>query len=132
MAFSLIQTVRILAFSTAIFGLSLSLAAEQQTDDATNATVRIEIRIENRKLVGDQVIRLTQGQRVEIVWITDEAVELHMHGYDIRVEISPDGPATMTFTAHATGRFPVTSHGFGDEHGHGHDTLAYIEIHPIK
>ena len=132
MAFPLIQTARTLAISTAIFGLSLSLAAEQQTDDATNVTVRIEIRIENRKLVGDQVIRLTQGQRVEIVWITDEAVELHMHGYDIRVEISPDGPATMTFTAHATGRFPVTSHGFGDEHGHGHDTLAYIEIHPIK
>lgn len=132
MAFPLIQTARTLAISTAIFGLSLSLAAEQQTDDATNATVRIEIRIENRKLVGDQVIRLTQGQRVEIVWITDEAVELHMHGYDIRVEISPDGPATMTFTAHATGRFPVTSHGFGDEHGHGHVTLAYIEIHPIK
>lgn len=132
MAFPLIQTARTLAISTAIFGLSLSLAAQQQTDDATNATVRIEIRIENRKLVGDQVIRLTQGQRVEIVWITDEAVELHMHGYDIRVEISPDGPATMTFTAHATGRFPVTSHGFGDEHGHGHVTLAYIEIHPIK
>ena len=132
MAFPLIQTARTLAISTAIFGLSPSLAAEQQTDDATNATVRIEIRIENRKLVGDQVIRLTQGQRVEIVWITDEAVELHMHGYDIRVEISPDGPATMTFTAHATGRFPVTSHGFGDEHGHGHVTLAYIEIHPIK
>ncbi|MCH8136808.1 MAG: hypothetical protein IIB77_12575 [Proteobacteria bacterium] len=132
MAFPLIQTARTLAISTAIFGLSLSLAAEQQTDDATNVTVRIEIRIENRKLVGDQVIRLTQGQRVEIVWITDEAVELHMHGYDIRVEISPDGPATMTFTAHATGRFPVTSHGFGDEHGHGHVTLAYIEIHPIK
>ena len=132
MAFPLIQTARTLAISTAIFGLSLSLAAQQQTVDATNATVRIEIRIENRKLVGDQVIRLTQGQRVEIVWITDEAVELHMHGYDIRVEISPDGPATMTFTAHATGRFPVTSHGFGDEHGHGHVTLAYIEIHPIK
>ncbi|MCH8214281.1 MAG: hypothetical protein IIC54_09470 [Proteobacteria bacterium] len=132
MAFPLIQTARTLAISTAIFGLSLSLAAEQQTDDATNATVRIEIRIENRKLVGDQVIRLTQGQRVEIVWITDEAVELHMHGYDIRVEISPDGPATMTFTAHATGRFPVTSHGFGDENGHGHVTLAYIEINPIK
>ena len=130
MAFPLIQTVRTLVFSTAIFGLSLNLAAQQQTDDATNETVRIEIRIENRKLVGDRVIRLTQGQRVEIVWITDEAAELHMHGYDIRIEISPDGPAEMAFTAHATGRFPVTSHGFGDERGHGHDTLAYIEVHP--
>ena len=126
----LAQTARILAFSTAIFGLSLGLAAQQQADNTANTAVRIEIRIENRKVVGDQVIRLTQGQRVEIVWITDEAAELHMHGYDIRVEISPDAPAEMSFTAHATGRFAVTSHGFGSEHGHGHETLAYIEIHP--
>lgn len=126
----LAHTVRIFAFSTIFFGMSLSLAAQQQTDNTANETVRVEIRIENRKVVGDQVIRLTQGQRVEIVWITDEAAELHMHGYDIRVEISPNAPAEMSFTAHATGRFAVTSHGFGGEHGHGHETLAYIEIHP--
>jgi hypothetical protein len=130
MASPLAQTLRILAFVTVLSGLSLSLAAEQQTDNAANTAVRVEIRIENRKVVGDQVIRLTQGQRVEIVWITDEVAELHMHGYDIRVEISPNAPAEMSFTAHATGRFAVTSHGFGGEHGHGHETLAYIEIHP--
>jgi hypothetical protein len=24
----------------------------------------------------------------------------------------------------------VTSHGFGGQHGHGHDTLVYIEVYP--
>ena len=130
MATPLAQTVRILAFIAVTTGLIPSLAAEQQTDNPSDTAVRIEIRIENRHVVGDNVIRLVQDQRVEIVWITDEAAELHMHGYDIRVDISPDAPADMSFTARATGRFAVTSHGFGGEHGHGHETLAYIEIHP--
>jgi hypothetical protein len=123
-------SVRIFAIAALLFGSSLNLAAPQPAEDTANTPARIEVRIENREVIGDQVIRLIQGQLVEIVWITDETAELHMHGYDIRVEISPDAPAEMTFTAHATGRFAVTSHGFGGEHGHGHETLIYIEIHP--
>jgi hypothetical protein len=124
------ETVRILAFVTVMFGSGLSLAASQQPEDSTDAEARIEVRIENRKVVGDQIIRVTQGQLVEMIWTTDEAAELHIHGYDIRFEISPDTPAEVSFTAHATGRFAVTSHGFGGQHGHGHDTLVYIEVYP--
>jgi len=125
-----VETARIFAFVIAIFGSGLSLAAPQQTENATNAEAKIEVRIENRKVVGDHVIRLTQGQLVEMVWTTDAAEELHIHGYDIRFEISPDAPAEVSFTAHATGRFAVTSHGFGDPHRHGHETLVYIEVYP--
>ncbi len=124
------ETVRILAFVTVIFGSGLSLADSQQPEGSTDAEARIEVRIENRKVVGDQIIRVTQGQLVEMIWTTDEAAELHIHGYDIRFEISPDTPAEVSFTAHATGRFAVTSHGFGGQHGHGHDTLVYIEVYP--
>ena len=124
------ETVRILAFATGIVGSSLSSAAPQQTEHATDAEARIEVRIENRKVVGAHIIRVTQGQLVEMLWTTDEAAELHIHGYDIRFEISPDAPAEVSFTAHATGRFAVTSHGFGGQHGHGHDTLVYIEVYP--
>lgn len=90
----------------------------------------IEIQIERRAVVGDSVIRLTQDQEAALRWTTDEAAELHIHGYDIRFDISPDEPADVEFTAHATGRYAVTSHGFGDEHGHGHETLVYIEVYP--
>lgn len=124
------ETVRILAFVTVIFGSGLSLADSQQPEDSTDAEARIEVRVENRKVVGDNIIRVTQGQLVEMIWTTDEAAELHIHGYDIRFEISPDTPAEVSFTAHATGRFAVTSHGFGGQHGHGHDTLVYIEVYP--
>ncbi len=124
------ETARIFAFVSIIFGSSLSPAAPQQTEHAADAEARIEVRIENRKVIGAHVIRVTQGQLVEMVWTTDEAAELHIHGYDIRFEISPDTPAEVSFTAHATGRFAVTSHGFGGQHGHGHDTLVYIEVYP--
>ncbi|MGH8496562.1 MAG: hypothetical protein ACREVN_10560 [Gammaproteobacteria bacterium] len=90
---------------------------------------RIEIAIEQRAVADDaRVVRVTQGDRLELVWTTDETVQLHLHGYDIELEVTPDVPAVMSLTAHATGRFPVTSHGFGG--GHGHDTLLYLEVYP--
>lgn len=110
-----------------VLGSSLSLADEQ---DASADAVRIDVQIEHRKVVGDPVIRLTEEQEIRIVWTTDEAAELHIHGYDIRIDISPDAPAEISFTAYATGRFAVTSHGFGGDHGHGHETLLYIEVYP--
>ncbi len=116
-----------LLLALVILGSSLSLADEK---DASADVVKIDVQIEHRKVVGDPVIRLTEEQEVRIVWTTDEAAELHIHGYDIRIDISPDAPAETSFTAHATGRFAVTSHGFGGDHGHGHETLLYIEVYP--
>lgn len=116
-----------LLLALVILGSSLSLADEQV---ASADAVRIDVQIEHRKVVGDPVIRLTEEQEVRIVWTTDEAAELHIHGYDIRIDISPDAPAEISFTAYATGRFAVTSHGFGGDQGHGHETLLYIEVYP--
>lgn len=121
---------RSLAIAGLFFGSSLNLAAAEQGISSGHEAQRIEIRIENRQVVGEKVIRLTHEQPVELRWITDEAAELHIHGYDIRFEISPNAPADVNFTAHATGRYAVTSHGFGDEHGHGHETLVYLEVYP--
>jgi hypothetical protein len=92
---------------------------------------RIELFIFERKVqLDNKTIRLTEGDSVELVWNSDEAGELHLHGYDISFKVSPDAPAIVAFEARATGRFPVTSHGFGGEVGHGHDALLYIEVYP--
>ena len=127
MTLPLTETAGKLLLALVVLGSSLSHADEQVSSaDAVN----IDVQIEHRKVVGEQVIRLIQEQQVRIVWTTDEAAELHIHGYDIRIDISPDAPAETSFTAHATGRFAVTSHGFGSDHGHGHETLLYIEVYP--
>ena len=88
----------------------------------------ISAEIKKRKIVGARTIRVKQGDQVQLNWKTDEKAVLHLHGYDIETNVARGKPASMKFTAKATGRFPVTSHGFGD--GHGHSALIYIEVLP--
>ena len=90
----------------------------------------IDVRIENRKVVAPRAaIRTTEGDVIELRWTSDEAVELHVHGYNLKLHVRPDAPAAMVIEAYATGRFPITSHGWGDG-GHGHDALTYLEVYP--
>ena len=90
----------------------------------------LEVRIENRQVVEPrEAIRVTQGDVIELRWTSDEAVELHLHGYDIEFDVEPGEPASMVIQANATGRFPITSHGWGDG-GHGHDALIFLEVYP--
>jgi FtsP/CotA-like multicopper oxidase with cupredoxin domain len=72
-----------------------------------------------------RTVRVKEGDRVELLWTTDEAVELHLHGYEIRLDVTPGRPGTMSFEAHAAGRFPVGVHGSG-----GHGNIFYLEVHP--
>ena len=90
--------------------------------------------IKQRSLSGDHAyVRVKQGDKVRLLWTSDELVLLHIHGYDIIVSLTPEVPSEVTFKAHATGRFPVTSHGFGapDPTHHAHEiTLLYVEVYP--
>jgi len=124
------KTAQLLACMALICGFGLSLAEPQEEEAEAEPDVRIEIRIVNREVVGDQLIRVTQGQIVEMTWTTDEKTQVHIHGYEIHIPTSPDTPAKVTFEAHATGRFPVTSHGYGDEYGLMHQMLLYFEVYP--
>ena len=97
----------------------------------------IEVRVENRKVVApEEAIRITQGDVIELRWSSDEAVELHLHGYDVELHVGPDAPATMAIEAFAAGRFPITSHGWsgggdsGGDSGGDHDALTYLEVYP--
>ena len=90
----------------------------------------IEVKIEKRKVVTPKrAIRITEGETVELRWSSDEVVHLHLHGYDKELTVRPGEKASMPITGHATGRFPVTSHGWG-QGGHGHHALTYLEVHP--
>lgn len=96
---------------------------------------RFELKIIERKLQQEKnIIQVIQGEKLELIWTTDEKAKLHIHGYNIEFEISPEAPKTISFKANATGRFAITSHSFG--HGHGsesspsHKALLYIEVYP--
>jgi len=76
--------------------------------------------------VGDTV-KVQQGDDLELRWSSDKPMELHLHGYDIEVKVSPQAPAVMSFKANIPGRFPVEPHG--QRPGH-HRPVLYLEVHP--
>lgn len=127
------QVYRVCAFSMMMCFPLVSLCEETETSE--KSPHQINLHIKNRHITGGATkITVTQGQWIALHWVTDEAVSLHLHGYDIEHKVSPGNPAVMQFKAHATGRFPITSHGFGDnKEGHGkghHAALLYLEVYP--
>jgi len=96
---------------------------------AGTRTVDIEVR--NGKVVGKNSVRVTRGDTVELRWMSDKPLELHLHGYDVTVHVVPGTPADMKLRAHATGRFPVEIHGEKKSSGgHSHKPLYYLEVYP--
>lgn len=99
--------------------------AKKHVEGAMN---RFEMAIADGK-ISDNTVRVKQGDVVELVWKGDARVGLHLHGYDIEAEIVPGSRAVMRFVASVAERFPVALHGQGGR-GHGHQALAYVEVHP--
>jgi hypothetical protein len=95
--------------------------------------VVFDLRIEGGRVApGMRLIRVKQGDRVELRWTTDRPIILHLHGYDIETRVEPGVAAQMTFTARATGRFPVEEHKPDARagHSHGEAPLVRIEVYP--
>ena len=94
-----------------------------------------EFRIDQRKLTGgNKTIRILKGDSVEMRWNADEAMTIHIHGYNAEVRVMPGTPAVMRFDAYATGRYPVEAHPVSAKEDHashrGGITLLYLEVHP--
>ncbi len=87
----------------------------------------VELALTNGRLPEDRrVVRVRQGDEVTLHWTTDQAVVVHLHGYDVEGEMAPGKPVTMRFTARATGRFPIEVHGGRG----GEQVIGYLEVHP--
>jgi hypothetical protein len=72
------------------------------------------------------VLRLRQGEVVELRWSSDHRMDLHLHGYNLEMQAAPGADNVMSFTARFAGRFPVETH---DAQGR-HRVVLYIEVHP--
>lgn len=109
-----------------IFGVLMgSILAKGQI--SAESVQRFDLRIENNRLVGNlQTIRVRRDDAVAINWMADRLTVLHLHGYGIEKRVNAKTPMTMTFQAHATGRFPIEMH---DERGN-HKVVIYLEVHP--
>ena len=116
--------------------LALLRGSQSPWSDDGNARAaelqRFAITIRNRKVEPAQMlIRVTRGDALELEFLTDEAAELHLHGYDKLIKVAPAAPAVLRLDATIAGRFSLEAHGFAsDESGQRHIVLLYLEVHP--
>ena len=80
----------------------------------------------------NRTIKVLEGDLVELQWTADEKLTLHLHGYDVTLELMAGEPGTMGFTAHAAGRYPVAIHrSTGHKKGgHHKSAVLHVEVHP--
>ena len=84
----------------------------------------VEITVHHGRLVaGPAVIKLKQGDQVTLRVTSDSNDELHVHGYDLHLNLIAGQPAQLSFTADHSGRFEYELH-------HAHTDLGAFEVYP--
>jgi hypothetical protein len=81
-----------------------------QTPDRTI----IEVTYRDGAVRGPTSFTVTQGERVRLLVHADVSDEVHLHGYDLTADVTPQAAARIDFVANAAGRFEVELEGAGD------------------
>ena len=119
-------------FLRCLLTISLLLTPSLTGIGAKADELTFDLRIERSQLPpAKRLIRVKQGDVVKLRWSSDRPIALHLHGYDIERKVEPGVAAEMTFTARATGRFPVAEHQArsGGSHTHG-APIVQVEVLP--
>lgn len=72
---------------------------------------------------GQSVMQVHQGEQVVLRISSDASDELHLHGYDLHAQITPEENAVLEFSANRTGRFTLELHRANTE-------LGALEVYP--
>ena len=82
--------------------------------------VEIPVVISNGKI--DTDISVSHRDKVKLIVTSDQDGVLHIHGYDIEVEIFENKSSSVEFVAEATGLFKLALHAMSDgDHYHNHN-----------
>ena len=72
----------------------------------TTATIRIVVK-GGRPVGGIRRAKVRQGRKVVLIVVADVADHIHLHGYDLLIDVAPGQPARIQFDATVVGRFEV-------------------------
>jgi uncharacterized cupredoxin-like copper-binding protein len=87
-------------------------ASPTEAADGTTVTVNL-VKGKPEKLLED--VKLSKGDRFTLKVTSDEAHEVHIHGYDKKIEVKPGEVERVTFKADQTGSFLVEVEDTGKE-----------------
>ena len=78
------------------------------------ADVTINVTVANGKVnPSGATVKAKAGQTVLVTAVSDADEELHIHGYDKELELTPGKPASVKFTANMKGTFEIETHKSG-------------------
>ena len=93
--------------------------------------VEIPVVISNGKIDAD--ISVSHRDKVKLIVTSDQDGVLHIHGYDIEVEIFENKSSSVEFVAEATGLFKLALHTMSDgDHNHNHGDKKSHDDHGDK
>jgi hypothetical protein len=72
---------------------------------------------------GPKTITYDSGDTVRLRFRSDQAAEVHLHGYDRTVDVPANGSRRLTFKANAEGIFEIEEH-------HSGELLAKLQVEP--
>jgi plastocyanin len=78
------------------------------------ADVTINVTVANGKVTpSGATVKAKAGQTVLVTAVSDAADEVHIHGYDKELPLTPGKPASVKFTADMKGTFEIETHESG-------------------
>jgi hypothetical protein len=72
----------------------------------TTATIRIVVK-GGRPVGGIRRATVKRGRKVALIVVSDVADHIHLHGYDLLVDVAPGQPSRIRFDATVAGRFEL-------------------------
>ena len=109
-------------------GTSASTTSESQPAETNNVEINLPIAGRATTATRDD-LRVSQGDTVRLTFTSDEHGEIHLHGYDLTADVSPEHPGELVFQAKNAGAFGINFHVFASgatpdsdqsrEHDHG-------------
>lgn len=103
--------------------LAFVAMAAAMTSASAQAQAATFVVKDRKRVSGSDLIKVKRGDVVSLTVTSDAVDELHVHGYNLLIQLTPGTPGTLTFTAGRTGRFGFELHKTGIE-------LGVIEVYP--
>lgn len=82
-------------------------SSQQTTTTVADETLRFDFVVTDGVVDGPQRAKIELGSIVELTVESDVADELHLHGYDLTVDLEPGVPGTLRLTADIPGIFEM-------------------------
>ena len=115
MANKMPRNIIVLVLALVVLG-GLFFILRPNSDTGSPRILSFDLLIQNDKMAPAE-ITLNKGDKVTFRVTADKAMEFHLHGYDLQLDLSPGESSTLQFDATLTGQFGIEEESTSTELG---------------